>query len=323
MKIFSGVRPTGGIHIGNYLGAIQNWVKLQDKNDCVFCVVDWHAITTPYEPGELDSNIYETALAYLVAGIDPKKSIFFLQSHIQDHLELAWIFSSITPIGELSRMTQYKEKSETDKSPKVGLLNYPVLMAADILLYQAEAVPVGEDQTQHVELTRDVARRFNNQFGETFKEPEVVVPELTARIMSLSDPHKKMSKTGDPRGCIGLFDTEEGIRSKVMSAITDTGSKIVFNPTDKAGMSNLVSIYSAFSDEDVSSIEKRFSGKSYKEFKEDLADLLIRSLKPFRDAQKSISNKEIDKVLRKGAEKAQKKADETMKTVRNKTGFTV
>lgn len=317
MKIFSGVRPTGGIHIGNYLGAIQNWVNLQEKNDCVFCVVDWHAITTPYKTEELEDNIYETALAYLVAGIDPEKSIFFLQSQVKEHLELAWYLSTVLPVSELQRMTQFKEKS--DKSPKSSLLNYPVLMAADILIYDAETVPVGDDQVQHVELTREAARRFNNRFGEKFKEPEAIVPETTARIMSLSDPQKKMSKSGNPKGTIGLFEEPELIEKKIMGAVTDNDREVRYDPENKAGISNLLNIYSAFSDKDVSEIADQFD--NYKEFKEATAKTVINALEPFRSAKKDMSTTELKKILLKGSKQVQKLAENKMSEVRKKMGF--
>jgi len=322
MKIFSGIRPTGGIHIGNYLGAIKNWLSLQGQHDCIFCVVDWHAITTPYEPERLGGYIEETARAYLAAGISPEKNIFFLQSMVKEHTELAWLLSVITPVAELKRMTQYKEKSEqTGSSPKASLLNYPVLMAADILIYQTEAVPVGEDQVQHVELTRKIARKFNHQFGEIFKEPKAITPEYGARIMSLSDPRVKMSKSGDPKGCIELFENPESIEKKVMGAVTDTGKDIKYDPEKKPGISNLLTIYGLFSQKEISQIEKDFKDKNYSEFKKELAQLLVNSLAPFRNAEKEISSQDIEAIFEKGAEKARKTAQQTMKQVREKMGL--
>jgi len=322
MKIFSGIRPTGGIHIGNYLGAIKNWLSLQSQHDCIFCVVDWHAIVTPYEPEKLSGYIEETARAYLAAGIDPKKNIFFLQSMVKEHTELAWLLSVITPVGELKRMTQYKEKSEqAGNSPKAGLLNYPVLMAADILIYQTEAVPVGEDQIQHVELARKIARKFNHQFGETFKEPKAMTPEYGARIMSLSNPKVKMSKSGDAKGCIELFESPESIKKKVMAAVTDTGKDIKYDFAKKPGISNLLTIYSLFSEKEISKVEKIFEDKNYAEFKKELAKLLVDSLAPFRKAEKKISSQDIKAIFEKGAEKARKTAQETMKQVREKMGL--
>ena len=322
MKIFSGIRPTGGIHIGNYLGAIKNWLSLQSQHDCIFCVVDWHAITTPYEPKKLGGYIEETARAYLAAGIDPKKNVFFLQSMVKEHTELAWLLSVITPVGELKRMTQYKEKSEqTGSSPKASLLNYPVLMAADILIYQTEAVPVGEDQVQHVELARKIARKFNHQFGQTFKEPKAMTPEYGARIMSLSDPRVKMSKSGDPKGCIELFESPESIKKKVMAAVTDTGKDIKYDFAKNPGISNLLTIYGLFSEKEIGEVEEKFQGKNYSEFKKELAKLLADSLSPFRKAEKDFSSKDIWAIFEKGAKKARKTAQKRMKGVRERMGL--
>ncbi len=320
MRIFSGIRPSGGVHIGNYIGAIKNWVKLQKDHECFYCIVDWHAITTPYKPEKMSENIVELARAYLAAGVNPEENPFFLQSSVKEHAELAWLLGCITPVGELERMTQYKEKSEKIKSPKAGLLNYPVLMAADILLYKTEAVPVGEDQVQHVELARMIARKFNHQFGDFLVEPKVIIPEKGARIMSLSDPESKMSKSGDPKGCIGLFEKPESIRKKVTSAVTDSEKKIKYDPERKPGISNLLTIYSVFTDEKIEEIEKRFERKSYKEFKESLSEDLIESLAPFRKVEKEYSEEKIKEILARGSQKAKKEAQKTMKKVREKMG---
>ncbi len=321
MKIFSAVRPTGGIHIGNYLGAIKNWVDIQKKHDCVFCIVDWHALTTPYKTDKLSGHIYETALAYLGAGINPDQSVFFLQSQVKEHAELAWLLSTITPVGELERMTQYKEKSMKAKSPKAGLLNYPVLMAADILLYNTEGVPVGEDQVQHVELTRTLARKFNRRFGKVFPIPKPITPELGARIMSLSNPNQKMSKTGDPKGCIGLFESPASIENKVKAAVTDPGKKIKYDPDNKPGVSNLLTIYSLFGDKEIKELESIFKDKDYAFFKQSLSRLLQDSLAPFRKIEKEKSEKEIKKALSKGREKAERIAQAKLKQVRAKMGL--
>ena len=227
MRVFSGIRPTGELHIGNYLGAIKQWVELQQNNECIFCVVDLHAITTPFNPLELQKNIFEAAVIYLAAGVNPEKSIFFVQSQIKEHTELAWLLGTTTPLGELKRMTQFKEKAK--KHPEyvnAGLLNYPLLMAADILLYQTEIVPVGKDQQQHVELAKEIARRFNKKFGKCFKEPRLWLAKKGAKIMSLQNPRKKMSKTDNPKGCIGLFDEPEVIKKRGMTAVTDPGKRI-------------------------------------------------------------------------------------------------
>jgi len=324
MRIFSGIRPTGELHIGNYLGAIKQWMELQEKNECVFCIVDLHAITTPYRPGELQRNIMDLATAYLAAGLDPEKCIFFVQSQIKEHSELAWILGTIIPLGELQRMTQFKEKSK--KHPEyvnAGLLNYPLLMAADILLYQTEAVPVGKDQQQHVELAREIARRFNKKFGITFKEPKTLLPKIGEKIMSLQNPVKKMSKTDDPRGCIGLFDEPDQIKEKIMKAVTDTGKTIKYNPKLKPGISNLLTIYSLFSGKPIKEVEKKFKGKGYAELKKQLAELLISKLEVFRRKRKELLTREVyvEEILNQGRNRARVIAQSTMTEVRKKIGL--
>lgn len=324
MKIFSGIRPTGELHIGNYLGAIKQWVELQEKNECIFCIVDLHAITTPYKSHELQKNILELATAYLAAGLKPEKCVFFVQSEIKEHSELAWLLGTFTPLGELYRMTQFKEKSK--KHPEhinAGLLNYPLLMAADILLYRAEAVPVGFDQQQHVELTREVARKFNKKFGKIFVEPKALLPKAGEKIMSLQNPKKKMSKTDNPQGCIGLFDTPEEIKKKLMAAVTDTGKKIIYDEKKKPGISNLLTIYSLFSGKTIKEIEKKFEGKGYAEFKKSLADLLINSLTPFQRKKQEFLSREIyiKEILEQGKRKAQILAQSTMQEVKKKMGL--
>lgn len=338
MRIFSGIRPTGELHIGNYLGAIKQWLELQQKAECVFCIVDLHAITTPWDPKELQKNIFDVAIAYLAAGLDPEKCIFFVQSQVKEHTELSWLLNVITPVGELNRMTQYKEKARQFKTNiNAGLLDYPVLMAADILLYQTDIVPVGKDQQQHVELARIIARKFNQKFGETFKEPKVLLPKIGAKIMSLQNPKKKMSKTDDPRGCIGLFEEPDIIKNKVMTAVTDLGKEIKYNPEKKPGISNLLTIYSLFSEKDSNSpatlpaeggapikeIEKEFKGRGYEEFKKSLTKLLIDSLEPFRRKKKELLQREVyvKNILNKGAERARVIAQSTMQEVRKKMGL--
>jgi len=324
MRIFSGVRPTGELHIGNYLGAIKQWILLQEKNECVFCIVDLHGITTPYEPKELQKNILDVAITYLAAGLNPEKCIFFVQSQVKEHSELAWLLGTITPLAELQRMTQFKEKAKKHKEYiNAGLLNYPILMAADILLYQTDLVPVGKDQEQHVELTRTIARKFNQSFGQTFKTPEVLLPKIGAKIMSLQNPKKKMSKTDDPRGCLGLFDGPEEIQKKIMSAVTDTGKVIKDDPEKKPGISNLLTIYSLFSEKSIKEIEKKFKGKGYAEFKKSLAELLINSLEPFRRKRKELILREVyvREILEQGRKRAQIIAQSTLQEVRKKMGL--
>jgi len=324
MRIFSGVRPTGELHIGNYLGAIKQWLELQEKNECVFCIVDLHGITTPYEPKELQKNILDVAITYLAAGLNPEKCIFFVQSQVKEHSELAWLLGTITPLAELQRMTQFKEKAKKHKEYiNAGLLNYPILMAADILLYQTDLVPVGKDQEQHVELARTIARKFNQSFGQTFKTPEVLLPKIGAKIMSLQNPKKKMSKTDDPRGCLGLFDEPEEIQKKIMSAVTDTGKVIKYDPEKKPGISNLLTIYSLFSEKSIKEIEKKFKGKGYAEFKKSLAELLINSLEPFRRKRKELILREVyvREILEQGRKRAQIIAQSTLQEVRKKMGL--
>lgn len=324
MKIFSGVRPTGNIHLGNYLGSIRQWVKLQENNECYFSVVDWHAITTPYEEDDLQEKIFELAVTYLSVGLDPKKCIFFVQSHVKEHAELCWLLGSITPLGELQRMTQFKDKSKQHKEYiNAGLLNYPILMAADILLYMAKGVPVGKDQKQHVEFTRNLAQKFNKKFGETFTLPEPIIPETQSKIMSLKDAEKKMSKSGDQKGCITLFEDEESIRKKIMSAQTDNDNKIIFDEKNKKGISNLLSIYSALSEKSIKELEKEYNGKTYAEFKKDLSDILIIELGKFKEKRDYYykNPEQVKKILNTGAEKAKKEAEKTMKKVRKKMGL--
>jgi len=324
MRIFSGIRPSGQIHLGNYLGAIKQWIELQEKNECVFCIVDLHAITTPYNPKELQKNIFNTLIIYLAAGIDPEKSIIFVQSKVKEHTELAWLLETITPMGELNRMTQFKEKSkEHSEYVNAGLLNYPVLMAADIFLYKAEGIPVGKDQEQHVEFTRTIARKFNQKFKDTFKEPKALLPKSGAKIMSLTNPKKKMSKSDDTKSYISLFDSSKEIQKKIMSATTDSGKDIKYNITKKPGISNLLTIYGLLTDKSTQDIEKQFKGKSYSEFKKSLAKVIINYLEPFQRKQKELLTREVyvQEILRQGQSRAQTIAQLTMQDVKQKMGL--
>lgn len=321
-KVFSAIRPTGDIHIGNYLGAINQWIQLQEENDCVFSIADWHAITTPYNESTLQDTILEVASIYLACGINPKKCILFIQSDVKQHTELAWLLGSITPLGELQRMTQFKDKSKKHKEYiNAGLLNYPILMVSDILLYDTELVPVGKDQTQHVELTRNIAQKFNNKYGETFILPESLISKEGATIYSLQEPDKKMSKTGDPKGYIGIFEKPEDIKKKIMSAQTDSENEIRFDLTKKKGISNLLNIYSLFSKKNIKEIEKEFEGKGYGDFKKALAELLIDKLKVIQENK--ISKEEIKKILNSGAKNAESRAEQKMKIVRKKMGLSL
>lgn len=329
-RIFSGIRPSGDLHIGNYLGAIKQWVKLQDGNPAfsgiIFGIMDEHAITTPHEPEKLRKNTLETAMVYLAAGLDPQKTTLMVQSQVPAHAELAWILGTMTPLGELERMTQFKEKSSAlgaKSGITAGLLNYPVLMAADILLYQADAVPVGEDQQQHVELARSLAERFNNRYGKAFTLPQVMLQKEAARIMSLDDLEKKMSKSGESdRGYILLTDPPEAVREKIRGAVTDSGSEIR-SGSDKLALSNLLAIFSEFSGRPVADLEQAYAGKSYANFKSDLAEAVVSGLTPL---QKKFRELESDtdavlKILREGSAKAAAIANQTLADVKQKIGF--
>ena len=324
MRIVSGIQPTGNIHIGNYLGAIKQWISLQEKNECVFMIVDLHALTAPYDPKTLQEKITEKLIAYVAAGVDPEKAIIFVQSEVKEHTELAWLLNTICPVGELERMTQYKDKSKKFKDNiNAGLLNYPVLMAADILLYKAEGVPVGKDQAQHVEMTRTLAKKFNSKFGKTFPEPKELMPEFGSKIMSLTDPKKKMSKSDDPKSYISLFDLPEDIEKKIMASETDSGKAVIFNVTKKPGISNLLTIYSILEGKPISAIEKQFKGKGYGDFKKSLAKTVINYLEPFRRKQKELLSREVyvQEILKKGKARAKTMAETTMQEVREKMGL--
>jgi tryptophanyl-tRNA synthetase len=323
MRIVSGIQPTGSLHVGNYLGAIKNWISLQDKNESIFFIADLHSLTAPYEPKELQKKIMETVIAYLAAGIDPEKSILFAQSHVKEHTELCWLLNTVTPIGELQRMAQFKEKSKQFRSNiNAGLLDYPVLMAADILIYKADAVPVGEDQVQHLEMARTVARKFNQKFGDILKEPKPILPKIGAKIMATDDPKKKMSKSS-PQGCLFLFDEPETIREKIMSATTDSGREIKYNPAKKPGISNLLTIYSLLGDKTIKELEVEFQGKNYSEFKKSLADTMVSALEPFRRKRKEFSSRDIyiGEMLKQGALRARSIAQITMQEIRTAMGL--
>ncbi len=324
-RVFSGVAPSGVIHIGNYLGAIKNWLEIQDQYSCIFCVVDLHAMTVPQDPQKLRSKTLELAKTYLALGINPEKSIIFIQSQVKEHAELCWILNTLAKIPELEKMTQFKDKSKEHRtSINVGLFDYPVLMAADILLYKTQIVPVGEDQQQHVELARTLAERFNKTFGETFIIPEVLIKrESGARIMGLDDPAKKMSKSAaSPANYIALTDPPETIREKIKKAVTDSGSEIVYRP-DKPALANLLTIYSIFADEPIKDIEKQYQGKNYSEFKKGLAEVIINFLAPFQKRYAELSDDQTLEILENGAKKAREIAGNTMKEVKEKVGLLI
>ncbi len=321
-RIFSGIQPTGSIHIGNYLGAIKNWVELQEEYDSIFCVVDLHALTNPEASKGLQKNIYDLATDLMASGLDPKKCTLFVQSHVPEHTELTWLLNTITPIAELERMTQFKDKAKQFKnSINMGLFGYPVLMAADILIYQTNTVPVGEDQKQHVELARIISRKFNNQFGEMFTVPESLVYKSGARIMSLADPSKKMSKSV-PQGCLEMNDSPSVIEEKIKKAVTDSEQGIEYNPK-KPAIANLMTIYSIFSKLSFDEIEKKYKDKGYAEFKKDLADVVIKGLKPFQDKKKELDKNPdyVKKSLADGAKKVQKIAQKNLLEAKKKMGL--
>jgi len=324
MRVFSGIQPTGTLHIGNYLGAIKQWIALQQKAECIFSIVDLHAITVNYNPEEMQNKILSAAIDYLAAGLDPKKCIIFVQSHVKEHTELAWLLETITPIGELSRMTQFKEKARQNKENiNTGLFAYPVLMAADILLYKADTVPVGEDQKQHVELCRVLARKFNNKFGKTFPEPKAQLPKLGARIMALNNPLQKMSKSLGPQSYIALTDFPETIYEKIKSAVTDSGKEIRYDEKNKPAISNLLTIYHLFSNKSIAEIEKQYLSGGYAEFKKDLAKVIIEGLSEFRKKRMLLekNHRKVEKILADGAKKAQQIASLTMKEIKSKMGL--
>lgn len=377
-RIFSGIQPSGNLHIGNYLGAIKNWVKLQDEYESIFCVVDLHAITVPQNPAELQKRILEVAKIYLASGINPEKSSIFIQSHVSEHAELCWILNSIARVGDLLRMTQLKDKAglvdadrfqeavegfsvassnvevieaiklmssvDAAKTAKelasltilkflretyieplnksgVGLFDYPVLMAADILLYDTQVVPVGEDQLQHIEITRTLANRFNKKFGETFVIPEPFITKEGMRIMGLDDPTKKMSKSAESEyNYIALTDDAETIRKKIKKAVTDSGSEIKYTD-DKPALQNLINIYSGFSDQAPKEIEEMYAGKNYSDFKTDLAEVIIKALTPIQEKMASLSDKKVLEILRNSADKVRPLAKKKMEEVKKKIGF--
>ena len=321
--IFSGIQPSGRLNIGNYIGAISQWVEMQKAYNCIFSVVDYHAITVKQNPEELKKRIIEVTKIYLAAGIDPKKSIIFQQSAVPAHTELAWIFNCYGAyISDLNKMTQFKDKAgKNQEAVSVGLYDYPVLMAADILLHDTDIVPVGEDQKQHVELARDIARRFNNEFGNIFKIPQAVVRESGARIMSLLDPTKKMSKSDENQNnCIALLDDIEEAKKKIMRAVTDSGSDVDYDPINRPGISNLLTIYAQLAGRQVPRLVKDYAGQGYGQFKKDLAEVAAKFLSDFQTKYKAISDDEVKAILEKGRESVTQMANEKMGKVRQAIG---
>jgi tryptophanyl-tRNA synthetase len=323
-RIFSGVQPTGNIHIGNYLGALKQFVQLQDDNDCIYCIVDLHAITLPKNPAELRENILDVAALYMAVGIDPAKSIIFVQSDVPGHAELAWILLCNSYMGELSRMTQFKNKSGSGESAPTGLFAYPVLMAADILVYDSEIVPVGNDQKQHIELTRDIAIRVNNKYGgDTFVVPEGRFLKEGARVMALDDPTAKMSKSAENElSRISLLDDETKIKKAIMRATTDSDGEIKYDLENKPGVSNLLTIYGVFANKSVAELEKKYSGEGYGTLKKDLVEVVTEALKPIRAKYTEIrASGELEKVLADGAERAGSRAEKVVSRVKERFGL--
>jgi tryptophanyl-tRNA synthetase len=325
-NVLSGMQPSAGsLHLGNYLGALINWVEMQDDYNAFYCVVDLHAITVAQDPAELRRNTRVTAAQYLAAGIDENKSALFVQSHVPAHAQLAWVLMTMTGFGEAGRMTQFKDKTQkggTDVA-SVGLFTYPVLMAADILLYQANKVPVGEDQRQHLELTRDLATRFNSRFGETFAIPEGVIFKETAKIFDLQNPTAKMSKSGDPKGLVNIMDESSVILKKIKSAVTDTDAEIRFDRETKPGVSNLLGIHSAISGQSIESLVDHFAGKGYGDLKSEVAEVVLSRIEPIRDRANELltDEAELDRLLAQGAQKANELAEKTLGMVYDRIGF--
>jgi tryptophanyl-tRNA synthetase len=323
VRIFSGIQPTGRKHLGNYIGALVQWVAGQDRGDALYCLVDLHALTVPYEPDALRDAVYDTAATLLAAGLDPDRCILFRQSDVQEHSELTWLLSSVTAYGDLTRMTQFKDKAGSARElVTAGLFFYPVLMAADVLVYRAHEVPVGEDQRQHVELMRDAAERFNGRFGETLVVPEARIPEIGARIMDLQFPERKMSTTGgSPQGTVYVTEEPDAIVKKFRSAVTDSGAEVVRAP-DKPGISNLIDILAAVRGTSPEEVEASFNGSGYGAFKQAVADAVVEYLAPVRERYQELrgDEAELERILAAGADKARAIAADTMVDVREAMG---
>ena len=323
--MFSGIQPSGRSHLGTYLGALKNWVSMQDGHDCLFCIVDLHALTVPQDPKVLRANVREMAALYVAVGLDPEKSVIFRQSRVSGHAELAWLLNCVARVGELSRMTQFKDKAQKGgaDSASVGLYDYPVLQAADVLLYNAHLVPVGEDQRQHLELMRTLARRFNGLYGETFVVPEPMILDVGARVMALDDPTSKMSKSAPtPAGYVELLDEPDVIRRKIRRAKTDSGSEVLASP-EKPAITNLLNIYAGLTGHPVSEIEARYEGKGYGDFKRDLGEVVVERLSPIRGRALELLGdpKELDDLLEACAERAREIAHATLREAQTRMGL--
>jgi tryptophanyl-tRNA synthetase len=323
MRIFSGIQPTGDKHLGNLIGGFRQYAATQEQGEGFFCIVDLHSITVDYDPQDFRERTLDLAAMLFATGLDPERSTVFAQSHVPAHAEAAWLLGGVTSYGQLGRMTQFKEKGERQEFVSAGLFTYPVLMAGDILLHQTDIVPIGDDQRQHLELTRDVAARFNSRFGETFKLPEGVYPEVGARIMDLQDPERKMSTTiGTPQGTLRLLDEPDTIRKKFRSAVTDSGSEVRRGP-DKPGVTNLIDILSSLTGEPAEAIETRYEGSGYGQFKTDVGEAVVDVLTPVQEryAELRADPAELQRLLARGAEKARKASDPTLEQMFDRMGF--
>ncbi|MGY1608892.1 tryptophan--tRNA ligase [Geodermatophilus sp. SYSU D00700] len=325
-RVLSGIQPTAdSFHLGNYLGALRQWVALQETAEAFYCVVDLHAITMEWDPQELRRRTLVSAAQLLALGVDPQRSTLFVQSHVPEHVQLSWVLECVARFGEASRMTQFKDKSQREGAAgsSVGLFTYPVLQAADILVYQADEVPVGEDQRQHLELTRDLATRFNGRFGETFTVPAARIPQGAARILDLQSPEKKMSKSLPPAGCVFLLDDPKVTAKKIRSAVTDTGREVVADPVGKPGVTNLLAIHSALSGTAVPELEERFAGRGYGDLKKELAEVVTEFVTPVRERTQELldDRAELERLLAAGAARAREVAARTVRTVYDRVGF--
>ncbi|WP_369257618.1 tryptophan--tRNA ligase [Geodermatophilus amargosae] len=325
-RVLSGIQPTAGsFHLGNYLGALRQWVALQDTAEAFYCVVDQHAITMDWDPDALRRNTLVSAAQLLALGVDPQRSTLFVQSHVPEHVQLSWVLECIARFGEASRMTQFKDKSQREGAggSSVGLFTYPVLQAADILVYQADEVPVGEDQRQHLELTRDLATRFNGRFGDTFTLPAARIPQGAAKVLDLQSPEKKMSKSLPPAGCVFLLDDPKVTAKKIRSAVTDTGREVVADPVGKPGVTNLLAIHGALSGRSAAELEEHFAGRGYGDLKKELAEVVTEFVTPVRERTQELldDRAELERLLAAGAARAREVAGQTVRTVHEKVGF--
>ncbi|HSJ27345.1 MAG TPA: tryptophan--tRNA ligase [Acidimicrobiia bacterium] len=320
-RVFSGVQPTGNVHVGNYIGAFKNWVAMQEDWETIYCVVDLHAMTTPYEPADMVRNRIDMAKAVIACGVDPDRSLLYFQSHVPQHTELTWILSTITGIGQLERMTQYKEKSDR-AGQNLGLLSYPVLMAADIVIHKVNAVPVGDDQTQHLELTRDLVERFNSRFGEEFPLPERITPEIGARVMSLQDPTAKMSKSDpNPASRILLTDGPDQISRKVKTAVTDSDRYVRYDWEEKPGVSNLLELASVFGGQAIDDLVAEYHDSGYGVFKEAVAEAIDAGLEPIRRRFEELDDADVMQIMDRNGDSARERAEAEMASVRSKVGL--